>query len=164
MRLEVKRSSSGRGQLATGRESESAITDFANSLTFTKPTAGAYSSSCTCPEATTFSNPSLAMPLDSSIVEHIARLARIDIDVLSAAERQRLVDDMNRLVGFVDLLGEVDVTDVLPQSHPTETTLRLRADEAVDPPGAAKVLANAPEASNDSFLVPQVVSGGGDDA
>lgn len=104
------------------------------------------------------------MPLDSSIVEHIARLARIDIDVLTPDERQRLVEDMNRLVGFVDLLAEVDVTDVLPQSHPTETTLRLRADVAVKPPGAATVLANAPEASDDSFLVPQVVSGGSDDA
>jgi aspartyl-tRNA(Asn)/glutamyl-tRNA(Gln) amidotransferase subunit C len=103
------------------------------------------------------------MSLDSSVVEHIAKLARIDIDHLSSEEREKLVEDMKRIVNFVDLLEEVDVEGVEPMAHPVPLRLRMEPDEARETPGAKTVLSNAPESSDDSFLVPQVVSGGEDD-
>lgn len=103
------------------------------------------------------------MALDPSVVEHIAKLARIDIQTLDATDRNQLVNDMNRLVGFVDLLAEVDVDGVEPMAHPNDLTLRLRDDDPAETPGVERILANAPSAAEGAFLVPQVVSGGGAD-
>ena len=99
------------------------------------------------------------MSVDSATVTKIAKLARIAV---SDAEVEALVPELNNILGWVEQLGEVDVTGVEPMTAVIPNTLRLRADVVdADPLTGGgvrdKVLANAPAAQHGFFGVPKVI-------
>jgi aspartyl-tRNA(Asn)/glutamyl-tRNA(Gln) amidotransferase subunit C len=99
------------------------------------------------------------MSVDKEMVAKIAKLARID---MHDAELEALVPELNNILGWVEQLGEVDVTGIEPMSAVIPNTLRLRADEVdADPQTAGgrreDVLANAPVAEHGFFGVPKVI-------
>lgn len=49
-------------------------------------------------------------------VKHIAKLARLGISV---SEEARFQKDLSSVLEYIDLLNEVDVSDVEPTYHPT---------------------------------------------
>ena len=87
-------------------------------------------------------------------VRHIARLARI---AMSDAELERMVPELNAILGFVEQLGEVDTAEVEPLTAVIEQKLRLRGDIIDDGGVRHKVLANAPDAQHGFFAVPKVI-------
>jgi aspartyl-tRNA(Asn)/glutamyl-tRNA(Gln) amidotransferase subunit C len=87
-------------------------------------------------------------------VRHIAKLARI---AMSDEELERLVPELNNILGWIEQLGEVDTEGVEPLTAVIETKLRLRADEVTDGNRREDVLANAPEAEHGFFAVPKVI-------
>ena len=99
------------------------------------------------------------MSVDSATVSKIARLARIAV---SDAEVEALVPELNQILGWVEQLGEVDVTGVEPMTAVIPNHLRLR-DDVVDADALTggnvrdKVLANAPAAQHGFFGVPKVI-------
>lgn len=99
------------------------------------------------------------MSVDSATVARIAKLARIAV---SDAEVEALVPELNQILGWVEQLGEVDVTGVEPMTAVIANSLRLRADVVdADPLTGGnvrdKVLANAPSAQHGFFGVPKVI-------
>jgi aspartyl-tRNA(Asn)/glutamyl-tRNA(Gln) amidotransferase subunit C len=99
------------------------------------------------------------MSVDSATVTKIASLARIAV---SDAEVAALVPELNNILGWVEQLGEVDVTGVEPMTAVIPNTLRLRADVVdADPLTGGnvrdKVLANAPAPQHGFFGVPKVI-------
>jgi aspartyl-tRNA(Asn)/glutamyl-tRNA(Gln) amidotransferase subunit C len=94
------------------------------------------------------------MSLDSSTVKDIAFLARIEV---SEAEVERLVGELNNIIGWVEQLAEVDTTDVAPMTSVAEMTLPLRPDQVTDGDRQAQVLANAPAAEGGFYAVPKVI-------
>ena len=99
------------------------------------------------------------MSVDSATVTKIASLARIAV---SDAEVAALVPELNNILGWVEQLGEVDVTCVEPMTAVIPNTLRLRADVVdADPLTGGnvrdKVLANAPAPQHGFFGVPKVI-------
>ncbi len=99
------------------------------------------------------------MSVDSATVIKIAKLARIAV---SDAEVEALVPELNNILGWVEQLGEVDVTGVEPMTAVIPNSLRLRADVVnADPLTGGgvrdKVLANAPAAQHGFFGVPKVI-------
>ena len=99
------------------------------------------------------------MSVDSATVTKIAKLARIAV---SDAEVEALVPELNNILGWVEQLGEVDVTGVEPMTAVIPNTLRLRADvvDADSLTGGGvrdAVLANAPAAQHGFFGVPKVI-------
>ena len=99
------------------------------------------------------------MSVDTATVAQIAALARIK---MSEAEVAALVPELNNILGWVEQLGEVDVTGVEPMTAVIPNTLRLRDDVVnADPLTGGgmrdKVLANAPAAEHGFFGVPKVI-------
>lgn len=94
------------------------------------------------------------MSVDHATVKKIASLARLAI---SDAEAEALVPELNKILGFVEQLGEVDVTGVEPMTAVIPNKLRLREDVVTDGNVREKVLANAPQAEHGFFAVPKVI-------
>ena len=94
------------------------------------------------------------MSVDLETVKRVARLARIAV---SDEEAQAMTGKLNSLLGFVEQLGEVDVTGVEPMTSVAPMAMRRRADEVTDGDKAADVVANAPATEENFFLVPKVV-------
>ncbi len=99
------------------------------------------------------------MAIDRDTIEHSAHLARIDISSWSDAELASLTEKLQRVVGYVEQLSQIDTEGVPPSIHPVEIGERLREDLAVATPGRDAILRNAPSHDGETFLVPQVVGG-----
>jgi len=99
------------------------------------------------------------MSVDTETVAKIAALARIK---LGEDELAGMVPELNAILGWVEQLGEVDVTGIEPMTAVIENTLRLREDVINADPltGGGRrddVLANAPVAEHGFFGVPKVI-------
>jgi aspartyl-tRNA(Asn)/glutamyl-tRNA(Gln) amidotransferase subunit C len=94
------------------------------------------------------------MSVDQAIVRRIARLARIAV---TDEEVPHLEGEINAILSFVEELGAVDVTGVEPMTSVIPMKLPLRADVVTDGEIGSLVLANAPLAEDDFFLVPKVI-------
>ncbi|MBB6192234.1 aspartyl-tRNA(Asn)/glutamyl-tRNA(Gln) amidotransferase subunit C [Sphingobium wenxiniae] len=94
------------------------------------------------------------MSIDLQTVKKIASLSRISV---SDAEAQAMVPELNNILGWVEQLGEVDVTGVQPMTAVIPNHQRLREDAVTDGDVRDKVLANAPQAEHGFFAVPKVI-------
>ena len=94
------------------------------------------------------------MSLDKDTVRQIAFLARVRVpeDAL-----EPLVSELNKIIGWVEQLTEVDTEDIEPMTSIAEITLPLRTDEVTDGNYSDRVLANAPDSNGPFYAVPKVV-------
>ncbi|MEX2435869.1 MAG: Asp-tRNA(Asn)/Glu-tRNA(Gln) amidotransferase subunit GatC, partial [Balneolaceae bacterium] len=66
--------------------------------------------------------------------------------------------DMNKILGYMDTLNELDTSDVEPLEHVIEiTSTSFRKDVAEEPISHEEALKNAPDADSDYFRVPRVI-------
>lgn len=89
-------------------------------------------------------------------VERVARLARLS---LSEEEVDRTASELEAVLRYVDLLGEVDTEGVEPTSHVMTLATPLRDDRPEAPLDPELALANAPEREGSAFVVPPVLEG-----
>jgi aspartyl-tRNA(Asn)/glutamyl-tRNA(Gln) amidotransferase subunit C len=94
------------------------------------------------------------MSIDLQTVKKIASLSRISV---TESEAEAMVPELNNILGWVEQLGEVDVTGVAPMTAVIPNHLRLREDVVTDGDVRDKVLANAPQAEHGFFAVPKVI-------
>ncbi|CAD7335898.1 Asp-tRNA(Asn)/Glu-tRNA(Gln) amidotransferase subunit GatC [Sphingomonadales bacterium 56] len=94
------------------------------------------------------------MSIDLQTVKKIASLSRISV---TDAEAEAMVPELNNILGWVEQLGEVDVTGVEPMTAVIPNKLRLRDDAVTDGDVRDRVLANAPQAEHGFFAVPKVI-------
>ena len=94
------------------------------------------------------------MSVDSATVRKIASLARIAV---TDGEVEAMVPELNNILGWIEQVGEVDVTGVEPMTAVIANTLRLREDVVTDGGIRDRVLANAPAAEHGFFGVPKVI-------
>lgn len=94
------------------------------------------------------------MSVDAATVKRIAHLARIK---LTEEEVAPLEAELNRILGWIEQLGEVDTDGVEPMTAVIPNKLRWRKDEVTDGGYPDKVLANAPQAEFGFFAVPKVI-------
>jgi aspartyl-tRNA(Asn)/glutamyl-tRNA(Gln) amidotransferase subunit C len=94
------------------------------------------------------------MSVDLATVKRVAHLARIAVTDEEAA---RMEGELNAILGFVEQLAEVDVEGVEPMTSVMPMAMKRRADVVTDGSKAADIVANAPETTDNFFLVPKVV-------
>ena len=94
------------------------------------------------------------MSVDAATVKRIGRLARIRIE---EGEVETYRTELNTILGFVEQLGEVDVSGVEPMTSVMPMTLRRREDKVSDGGYPEKIVANAPLTEDNFFMVPKVV-------
>ena len=92
--------------------------------------------------------------LNRDEVAHLAVLARID---LSSDELDTLSGQLEQIAQAVAKVGEVAAEDVPPMSHPLPLTNVTRADEVRPSLPVDEVLAAAPAADQQRFLVPRIL-------
>ena len=94
------------------------------------------------------------MSLTRAEVEKIALLGRL---LLSEEELQRMTVQMGDILGYMDLLGEVDTTNVEPMAHARDLANVFRDDVARPSLDREQALANAPHRDEQCHLVPAVL-------
>ena len=94
------------------------------------------------------------MSLDTTQVMKIAHLARLRI---TAEEARLYADSLSRILGLIEQMNAVDTTGVAPMAHPSESRLRLRADEITESDQREKFQAIAPAVEAGLYLVPKVI-------
>ena len=94
------------------------------------------------------------MSVSPEQVRHIAKLARI---AMRDEEIERLVPELNNILGWVEQLEEVNTDGVEPLTAVVPNKLRLREDKVTDGDCRDEILANAPVAEHGFFAVPKVI-------
>ncbi|TRO95603.1 Asp-tRNA(Asn)/Glu-tRNA(Gln) amidotransferase subunit GatC [Glycocaulis profundi] len=94
------------------------------------------------------------MSVSQDDVRRIARLARI----AEPSDRiAQLTEELNGILDWVEMLGEVDVQGVEPLNTAVQTPLPLREDAVTDGGIVEDVLKNAPKSEEGFFVVPKSV-------
>ena len=94
------------------------------------------------------------MSIDKQTVLKVANLNRLAVHDDRA---EKLAPELEKIMGFVEQLSEVDTDGVEPLANVVDIDLRLRKDEVTDGNYRDKILANAPESTQGFFTVPKVV-------
>jgi len=89
-------------------------------------------------------------------VKHIAKLARLKLD---DREIDSYKKNLNSILGYVDMLGELNTDDVQPMRSIRDRKNVWREDEPGKTDKAEAILKNAPLKENDYFKVPKILEG-----
>ena len=93
------------------------------------------------------------MSLSIDEVRKVAKLARLE---MAEADLPRMADQLNRILGYVDQLQQVNTDGVEPMAHPLPVQNVFRDDEPVPSLPVGEALGNAPARVGDYFAVPAV--------
>ena len=87
----------------------------------------------------------------------VQRLASLSSLHLSDDEAQALQGDLERIIKYIEQLGELDTTGVEPTYQVTGLENVWRDDEVVSDVGRDALLALAPDQQNNQVKVPKVL-------
>ena len=68
-----------------------------------------------------------------------------------------MAERLNRVLGLIDQLQEVDTAGIEPMSHALEVVQRLRPDEVTEPDRRDDYQKGAPAVEQGLYLVPKVI-------
>ncbi len=94
------------------------------------------------------------MNIDSETVDKIAHLARL---ALAEDEKQEMIGDMNKILGFMEKLNEIDTTGVEPLIYLSNEVNVFREDVVKQEITHEEALLNAPKHDDKYFLVAKVI-------
>ena len=87
-------------------------------------------------------------------VKKIARLSRLHVE---ADRLEPLAGELNGILGWIEMLNEVDVEGVEPMTSAVDMPAPLRADAITDGGKREAVLTNAPKSGDGFYVVPRSV-------
>ncbi|MGZ3819387.1 MAG: Asp-tRNA(Asn)/Glu-tRNA(Gln) amidotransferase subunit GatC [Mucilaginibacter sp.] len=94
------------------------------------------------------------MNIDKETVEKVANLARLE---LAEDEKEAMIKDMNKILGFMDKLNEIDTSGIEPLVYMTNERNVLREDVVRHDVTHEEALLNAPKHDENYFLVAKVI-------
>ena len=94
------------------------------------------------------------MEVNDALIEHLCKLANLEFD---ESGRQEIRADLEKMIGFVEKLNELDTTGVEPLLHMTNEVNVLRDDEIKGSITREEALKNAPLHDEQFFKVPKVI-------
>jgi aspartyl-tRNA(Asn)/glutamyl-tRNA(Gln) amidotransferase subunit C len=96
----------------------------------------------------------MANKIDIKTVDEIAHLARLEFDSVS---KNGILNDLNRMISFVDKLNELNTDNVQPLIYMTAENNLLRPDVPEVTVNQKEALKNAPKKDSDYFKAPKVI-------
>jgi len=96
----------------------------------------------------------LPTPRNDFDVKYVANLARI---YLTPEEEQKFGSQLNHILGYIEKLRELDVSNVQPTAHAMPMVNVARRDDVRPSIPHEDALRNAPAKANGLFLVPKIV-------
>jgi aspartyl-tRNA(Asn)/glutamyl-tRNA(Gln) amidotransferase subunit C len=94
------------------------------------------------------------MQITNDTIKQLANLARLEF---SEEELPQIRKDLEKMISFVEKLGEIDTTGVEPLLHMTTNTDMLREDELSGSISREEGLQNAGDKNQEYFFVPKVI-------
>ena len=95
------------------------------------------------------------MKITEKDVHYVAELANLE---LTPKEQERMVRDMNSILGHIDKLNELDTTNVEPMAQVmSDAHDAMRADELRPSLDRGEVMRIAPKTDGSFFKVPKVI-------
>ena len=94
------------------------------------------------------------MHIDKSLVEHLANLSCLHF---TEDEMVSMQSDLEKMIGFVEKLNELDTTGVEPLRHMSSVQDIFREDLPSGKMDVADALKNAEKHTNQFFTVPKVL-------
>lgn len=94
------------------------------------------------------------MKITEETVDHIAHLSRLEFE---GEKKDAIREDLERIIGFMDKLQEVDTENVEPLIFMSQEVNRLRDDVAEVTVSQDEALKNAPKKDSDYFRIPKVL-------
>ncbi len=92
--------------------------------------------------------------IDDDLIKYLEELSRLS---LTPEEEERAKEDLTKILGYIDMLNEIDTTDVEDMSHPFPYTNNFRDDEVRPSTDRELILKNAPQQKDGCFKVPTTV-------
>ncbi len=95
------------------------------------------------------------MHVDDALIDKLSKLAMLRFDDV---EREQIKTDLQKMIGFIDKLKELDTTGVEPLLHMSPNVNVLRDDIPGNMLSRQEALQNAPNHDGVYFKVPKVIT------
>lgn len=92
--------------------------------------------------------------IDPKTVEHIAKLARLEI---SEADAKQYSEHLSNVLKYFEQISKVNTDNVEPLVTPSDIESFWRKDNVIKDLTAEEIVANAPQKTGNLFTVPPVV-------
>jgi aspartyl-tRNA(Asn)/glutamyl-tRNA(Gln) amidotransferase subunit C len=94
------------------------------------------------------------MEVNDALIDNLSNLARLEFN---PTEKEEIKKDLQRMIHFVEKLGELDTTGVEPLLHMSPEINVLREDLPQGSVSRAEALSAAPATDGIYFKVPKVI-------
>ena len=94
------------------------------------------------------------MNVNDALIDKLAHLSRLEF---SKEEKEEIKNDLEKMIGFINKLNELDTTGVEPLLHMSENVNVFRKDEVEGEISKEDVFRNAPSHDDNFFKVPKVI-------
>lgn len=94
------------------------------------------------------------MQVNDALIDKLAQLSLLHFN---EAEKETIKGDLQKMIGFIDKLQELDTTGVEPLMHMSEEVNVLRDDTPGKMLSREEALRNAPHHDEQYFKVPKVI-------
>ncbi|WP_300362299.1 Asp-tRNA(Asn)/Glu-tRNA(Gln) amidotransferase subunit GatC [Hydrogenimonas sp.] len=95
------------------------------------------------------------MKFDDAMLQRLEKLSMLKIE---EGKRAEMIEELEKIVGFVDILGELDTENLDPSFSTLEGGTPMREDTPDENPEVREIiLENAPKAKDDYFVVPSII-------
>jgi len=94
------------------------------------------------------------MKIDDKLLAKLEKLSMIKVE-----NKEEMVNDLNQIVEFVEVLGEVNTDNVEATFNVLNASTPMRDDIPIDNGAVKTILANSPKSENNYFIVPKIIEG-----
>lgn len=94
------------------------------------------------------------MQVDDALIDKLSRLSMLQFN---DEEREEIKADLQKMIGFIDKLKELDTTGIEPLMHMSNNVDVLREDVPGNMISREEALQNAPKHDGSFFQVPKVI-------
>jgi len=94
------------------------------------------------------------MAIHKEEVEHVAHLARLHLD---GKELDQMTGQIDMILSYVAKLDELETAGIEPTTHAFSITNAFREDRVEKSLDQETALANGPDHTEDSFVVPRII-------
>lgn len=94
------------------------------------------------------------MKITKEIVESVANLSKIKLDDNATAKMQT---ELGAVIEYMEILNTLDTSEIQPMSHIFSINNVMRDDIVYPSFDRQEILSNAPEHTDETFVVPKTV-------
>ena len=92
------------------------------------------------------------MKIDVTLIKRLENLSMVEVE-----DKEKMAKDLEEIVNFVEMLNELDTSNIDATFSTIETSTPLREDNPVKSDVIETILSNAPKAKDGYFIVPKII-------